>query len=58
MPATNNHQLNLPLELAEKKSSLSDSTRDELVKELANLIFLFWQTTNDETTPSEDITNE
>lgn len=58
MPIAIKPQINLPLELAEADSLLSDSARTELVEELANLIFLFWETANNEAILSEDKINE
>jgi hypothetical protein len=51
-------QLNLPLGLAKPDTSLDENTQAELVEELANLIFLFWETANDAENISEEKVNE
>lgn len=58
MPITIKPQLNLPLELPQAGSLPSDSARTELVGELANLIFLFWETANNEAILPEDKIDE
>lgn len=51
-------QLNLQLRLSKPDMSLDETHQAELIEELANLIFLFWETANNTDNTPEETINE
>ncbi len=58
MSIETNPQLSLPLRSSKPDISLDEKAQAELIKELASLIFLFWETANNTDNVSEEKINE